>query len=220
MTEKKDTPLAVGSNMANSPDKRNESTPEKFNDKTKQSHSRPIFTQPWTYGWIVAILTIFIAIFAYTQWDTLKTNMIIGQRAWVIVKKAEHGPTSPLNDEIAAKLTFVNSGSTPALKFKVTCVSDIREEPPKTVYDSIAPTEENSMIPIGPNETLSQLVEYKTAVNKGIWAGLHSGSIHFYVWGVAEYIDVFNEKRKTEFCFVSSKNTGIMKPCEGLNKVY
>ena len=220
MIEKKDNNLDMNSNKSNQSDMKVESTDEQFNDQTKPPHKKHILTKSWTYGWVVAILTIFIAIFAFTPWNTLKIDMITGQRAWVIVKKAEYGPTDPRNDKVAAKLIFTNSGNPPALHFRVSCFSDIRKKPPNTVYDSITSTKNNTIIPIGPKETHSQLVEYKPTVDKGIWAGLHSSSIHFYIWGVAEYIDVFNEKRKTEFCYVSSKSTQTMMPCEGMNKIY
>lgn len=179
-----------------------------------------ILTQPWTYGWVVAILTIFIAYFAFTQLNTIKTDMIIGKRAWITVKKVEYGPKDIRNDSIAAKIVFINNGSTPALNFNASSFSEIGKQPPDNVNDSAISSKDRDIAPIGPEGLYSQMVEYKGTIDKGIWAGIHNGSINFYVWGIAEYYDVFNEKRKTEFCFSSSKSSQTMIPCEGMNKLY
>ena len=167
----------------------------------------------------IIAFTLGLLITSILLWNAQRENTIISQRAWIYIIKAEQGTTTPLNNKIAAKLIFTNSGNTPALNFKIYCNSDIRDEPPKTVFDSTILTKENNEIPVGPNEIVPQIIEYKPEVNKGTLAGIHSGRIKFYIWGVAEYTDVFSEKRTTEFCFVSSKGTEIMRPCEGLNRL-
>jgi hypothetical protein len=164
----------------------------------------------------LVVFTFGLLIASILQWCAISKNTIISQRAWIVVKNAEYGFTSPLVNKIAVKLIFTNSGNTPILGFKISGNAEIRNEQPKNVYDSIGKLQKRYTIN---DKDITQIIELETEVSKGTMAGLSSGSINLYVWGFAEYTDVFNEKRTTEFCFVSSKDTQTMKPCEGLNRL-
>jgi len=164
----------------------------------------------------LVVFTFGLLIASILQWCAISKNTTISQRAWVVVKRAEYGFTSLIGNKIATKLIFTNSGNTPILDFKISGNAEIRNEQPDNVYDSIGKLQKRYTIN---DKDITQIIELEKEVNNATIAGLSSDSINLYVWGVAEYTDVFNTKRTTEFCFVSSKDTKIMKPCEGLNKL-
>jgi hypothetical protein len=72
--------------------------------------------------WLIFLATAFYAVIAYDQWQTQINAMKVDQRAWVTVSDVI--PTRQKDGSSIIRVTFKNTGKTPATDFTIRAVRD------------------------------------------------------------------------------------------------
>lgn len=136
----------------------------------------------------------------------------LSQRAWVSVKEmnAEGLVLDKENTDIS--VTFVNSGSTPALDYRVVLIAEevtpARGKAPSLKYSE---ADAKSLTAFGPATESS--VHLVTVYTKTQLTSIRSGRIDFYIAGSAWYSDIFKIQHKTDFCAIYSATEKAMIGC-------
>ncbi|WP_141701961.1 hypothetical protein [Methyloceanibacter stevinii] len=136
-------------------------------------------------------------------------------RAYVDVDSLEFVETPEADGIVKVKVTFRNSGHTPAFKLETLAemeVVDIADEadlPVKAVPDDSAPA--SSRPRVGRDGTTTLIVQ--CASTPKLADRVTNGEATILVWGAAGYYDVFDRRRRTifqYFCNAETLDTGEM----------
>ena len=138
-------------------------------------------------------------------------------RAYVDVDKIEFIETPESEGIVKVKVTFRNTGQTPAFKVKSAGQVGIRDVSDEDLL-SVMPLPDrarNAARPrIGRDATAVDIVECDSTAS--LADRVMNGDATILVWGFAEYMDVFDRRRKTAFqylCNAETLETGqIFKP--------
>jgi hypothetical protein len=165
------------------------------------------------------------------QWDSMQDSLhqtekssIYAQRAYVVAKINDIGK---YDDLFQFGLRIENAGNTPANDVIVHYGYGLREKPPhQDASDIGSETERLGLIsPNGGNHVLNTPtvpIPYPitTPEHKQFTSGWESETLKFYCWGRITYEDIFNEKRRTDFCFFHSRKHPYGYACELGNEAY
>ncbi len=138
-------------------------------------------------------------------------------RAYVDVDKIEFIETPESEGIVKVKVTFRNTGLTPAFKVKSAAQVGIRDVSDEDLL-SVMPLPDrarNAARPrLGRDATAVDIVECDSTAS--LADRVMNGDATILVWGFAEYMDVFDRRRKTAFqylCNAETLETGqIFKP--------
>lgn len=152
--------------------------------------------------------------------ETVEKTAIYANRAYVTASHGLYRGTAGL----MMHLRIENSGNTPANDVHVSYNCELRESPPHkytegepVVYDigftkqervGLIPPKGSHLVPTAQDKVI-------TAPEREKW---RAGEIRFYCWGTIIYEDIFNERRRTEFCFSTWGQAIRSYPCEYGNR--
>lgn len=141
-------------------------------------------------------------------------------RAYVDVDSLEFVETPEADGVVKVKVTFRNSGQTPAFKLEtlaemeVVDTADEADLPVKAVPDDTAPA--SSRPRVGRDGTTTVIVQCDSTPK--LADRVTNGEATILVWGAAGYYDVFDRRRRTifqYFCNAETLDTGEMfRPME------
>jgi len=139
-------------------------------------------------------------------------------RAYVDVDKLEFIETAESEGTVKVKVTFRNTGQTPAFKIKSVAQVGIRDVSDEDLLP-VMPLPDRSLLDaprprLGRDATATEIVQCDSTPS--LADRVMKGDATILVWGFAEYMDVFDRKRKTAFqylCNADTLETGlIFKP--------
>lgn len=130
-------------------------------------------------------------------------------RAYLDVDKMEFIETPESEGVVKVKVTFRNSGQTPAFKLKSAVevgIRDISDEdllpvmplPDRSALDAARPR-------VGRDATATEIVQCDSTPS--LADRVMNGDATILVWGFAEYMDVFDHRRKTAFQYLCNAGT-------------
>jgi hypothetical protein len=130
-------------------------------------------------------------------------------RAYVDVDKIEFIETPESEGIVKVKLTLRNSGQTPAFKIKSAAQVGIRDVSDEDLLP-IMPLPERSSLDatrprLGRDATAADIVQCDSTAS--LADRVMNGDATILVWGFAEYMDVFDCRRKTAFQYLCNAET-------------
>lgn len=130
-------------------------------------------------------------------------------RAYVDVDKLEFIETPESEGVVKVKITLRNTGQTPAFKIKSAAQVGIRDVSDEDMLP-VMPLPERSSLDaarprLGRDATAASIVQCDS--NSSLADRVMSGDATILVWGFAEYMDVFDRRRKTAFQFLCNADT-------------
>ncbi len=136
-------------------------------------------------------------------------------RAYVDVDKLEFIETPESEGVVKVKITLRNTGQTPAFKIKSAAQVGIRDVSDEDMLP-VMPLPERSSLDaarprLGRNATAADIVQCDST--SSLADRVMSGDATILVWGFAEYMDVFDRRRKTAFqylCNAETLDTGLV----------
>jgi hypothetical protein len=136
-------------------------------------------------------------------------------RAYVDVDKLEFIETPESEGVVKVKITLRNTGQTPAFKIKSAAQVGIRDVSDEDMLP-VMPLPERSSLDaarprLGRNATAANIVQCDST--SSLADRVMSGDATILVWGFAEYMDVFDRRRKTAFqylCNADTLDTGLV----------
>ena len=139
-------------------------------------------------------------------------------RAYVDVDDLEFIETPESEGLVKVKVTLRNSGQTPAFKLQATAEVGIRDISDEDLLPIMPLPEPSSLDParprLGRDATATEIVRCESLPK--LADRVTNGDATILVWGLAEYRDVFDRRRKTTFqylCNAETLDTGqIFKP--------
>ncbi len=139
-------------------------------------------------------------------------------RAYVDVDTLEFIETPESDGVVKVKITFRNSGQTPAFKIETVAEMDIRDISEEDLLPVVPLPEAASADParprLGRDATATMIVQYDSTPK--LAERVTNGESTILVWGFAKYTDVFDRRHKTAFqylCNAETLETGqIFKP--------
>jgi hypothetical protein len=170
---------------------------------------------------VLAVFTICYALVSAGQWWTIHEQMINGQRAWVVAEGADCLEFK-LGEHPSARIRFLNGGNTPAaestidgqIAFRATPVPD--PMPLAALHEG----QMKSKVVIAPHAPMfHNLVLDAIVFDEKTIAAVNNGKIRLYLWGVANYKDIFGHSRKTTFYMVHKAGTLQFDACENHNTI-
>ncbi len=137
-------------------------------------------------------------------------------RAYIDVDKLEFIETPESEGVVKVKVIFRNTGQTPAFKLKSAAQVGIRDVSDEDLISVMPlPAKANSArLRLGRDSTAVNIVECDSTPS--LADRVMNGDATIVVWGFAEYMDVFDRRRRTAFqylCNAETLDTGqIFKP--------
>ncbi|MGK2923372.1 MAG: hypothetical protein ACSLE4_11425 [Methyloceanibacter sp.] len=136
-------------------------------------------------------------------------------RAYLDVDKLEFIETPESEGVVKVKITLRNTGQTPAFKIKSAAQVGIRDVSDEDMLP-VMPLPERSSLDaarprLGRNATAADIVQCDST--SSLADRVMSGDATILVWGFAEYMDVFDRRRKTAFqylCNAETLDTGLV----------
>jgi hypothetical protein len=130
-------------------------------------------------------------------------------RAYVDVDKLEFIETPESEGIVKVKVAFRNTGQTPAFKIRSATnvgIRDVADEDMIPVMPLPDRTSANSVRPrLGRDATAVDIVECDSTPS--LADRVMNGDATIVVWGFADYIDVFDRRRKTVFQYLCNAGT-------------
>lgn len=159
----------------------------------------------------IALASAVAAILIYFVTDQ---SMRISNRAYLFAEalKAKINPDSTVTIDYSLK----NYGNSPARKTKVTIGCSVLKAFTDTLAYHASDTAKFSF-PIPPNRTIPCTSSITSKISKTNMQLYHSDSAHVYVYGIVEYIDIFDEKHSSYFCGEIIKGKDDLVFCPGYN---
>lgn len=157
---------------------------------------------------LVPVVTLLIATIAACiyglQWREMQRSTVISNRAWVL---ASSPIAHKVDGGVFLTVDFKNLGKTPAMQFTGIIVGYITLPNGGTPdFDELithySKTEYRGIGAISPDPPdVSHLTTQTLPVDTIITTEIASGKRTVYAFGIMEYRDVFDEPRKTRFCY-------------------
>lgn len=161
----------------------------------------------------IALLSAIVAIKAYFVTDQ---NMRISNRAYLFIEK--FNATIEKDSTITIKYHVKNYGNSPARKTRITLgCSIIKNFSDTLAYDSSSIAKIEFPIPPGDSREYTPAKSYKISPeNMRLY---NTDSVHIYVHGEIEYIDMFDESHHSPFCGEIVKSEERFIACPGHNDI-
>ena len=178
-----------------------------------------------TLNIVTAVAAGFALIYAaitYLQWQELRHNFTIDERAWIEVK--DTNTSSKLSDYRGAHTHVVmsNFGKSPALNIRVRTAGEIlpANTPPSLLYGRGVTVSTGDLFPGVPLDiTVGDTVDMTEQQRQS----LETGRSYLAMYGVAQFSDIFGKEHATTFCvwraFGKSPVGYAAKPCTDYNSV-
>lgn len=188
--------------------------------------NRLIFFMGSLLNALIVVAIVFQAFIYHKQWKAMQCGLSdtrkavqYSETAYVAVKDASLTQFE-VGKKIAAGLTFVNAGNTPAYNERSYCYIELRDKPlPPNLTDFQDIGEEPSMHIIPPNGGVRhQLVETEVVLTDQMRGLVEQGRYQTYVWGIVTYEDIFGREHWTKFCLVQYKNSARLDGCGNNNE--
>jgi len=210
---------------------------QKDTDDSNQKKHNPLLFREWLVKWVPlfnAILAIFTIVYASVsifqlrvlhqqaktmnkQSEIMVSQLIIGQRAWFVVKGVNYEEVK-VGQGVKILISVINSGNTPVLNGTIHSNMGFREKPVPVPMPFNVPTDaELSTIVVGPKSEMNHIIQAPVALTEEVVSLFDQKRIRLYAWGVIKYDDVFGRPHKTEFCVVSRVGTRQMDACQNNN---
>jgi len=130
-------------------------------------------------------------------------------RAYVDVDKLEFIETPESEGVVKVKVVLRNSGQTPAFKVKSAAEVDIRDVSDEDLLPVMRLPERSSLDSarprLGRDATATDIVKCESTPS--LADRVMGGDATILVWGVVEYLDVFNHPQKTAFQYLCNADT-------------
>lgn len=182
----------------------------------------------------MAGLTLVIIVASFLQWMTLRDTIThsdrtfeMGNRAYIIAKDGLIHPTQRTGekgvilegtgikdgDSPALEAVVVNAGHTPARNVVMTVYIEVRNDfvPDNPTYPSIPQSQTRGVTVMAPDATLSSGGGYFLNPTK-LDAVKHGHSI-LTIYGFVTYLDIFDESRKSTFCYFYAWEFDDLRTC-------
>ncbi len=150
-------------------------------------------------GWktlleIIAIpFAIAYAVVTYCQWQDLKDNFKVDERAWLGVKDVTLTLPLQVGHTVDISINTFNTGKTPAVDLGLVDTSVGHDE---TTIDRAAPSNDRTVVAPNNNHVFYTQATYS---DDGIRA-LMTGAARIYVRGHLQYKDIWGLSHETTFC--------------------
>jgi hypothetical protein len=141
--------------------------------------------------------------------DIAEKSAIYAQRAYVTA-------TVSSVVEFVFHLRIENSGNTPANEVVIAYSCGLREEEPDG--NDIGFEREVRIGLIAPKAAFTYDANYGQKVPAKQIDLLRRERLKFYCWGFINYEDIFNEGRRTQFCFYQQPRSAVAAPCKRGNR--
>lgn len=127
----------------------------------------------------------------------------VSVRADIAVIEPDYQTLYPLedriNDRLEATFSVVNSGQTSAYTVEDSTYIGVRPRNAKLVMPKS--TNQLKQSNISANTRQEREAKSIEVLSKEQIAGIKSGDLKIFLWGIIAYKDIFNEHHRTEFCF-------------------
>ena len=168
----------------------------------------------------VAVLT-FVLIVASIILYMLRSTHQTAERAWVTVQDANIVGPLIANNIPRMKITFQNSGRSPALATHIRLLMTVwtSNKLPEGEMPPILTTDAESVGVIGPGAVISQALALKTPLSEEQGVHLERKDWFIVTFGVVSYSDIFGDSHETKLCLLwRDTSTGSLSPCEKWNE--
>ena len=189
-------------------------TRRRFRTRLKKAQDWTKKNLDWLNPWLVVLFTglIFITTVVYTvvslrQYrEAIKTREI-ETRAFITIKNAKLKKTindSGTKDRAEVEADFTNTGRSPAKNISMRVVADFHESdaPEQLVYQGLLSQEGQGVVANGRDFSVPTWREH--ALTEPELQQVRLGKFKLYVWGTADYDDMFDNHWTTRFCVVSN----------------
>ncbi|MFL6333249.1 MAG: hypothetical protein ACJ754_07915 [Pyrinomonadaceae bacterium] len=231
-------PLALDSLQPPNPEKGNKPQPTQdagagqSDQKISKPYSRIETTNialSLIFSFAIVVFTAFSTYYSSKQWEGLQQSLTdaretreLENRSYLFVKGANVGGELKEGGRVAALLTFANAGQSPAQNVSVWVNVDFKNSPvpePMPMFPDDA-TQEPSYGVVGPQGEMNITSYYKGVLTADKVGLINQRAETLYAWGIIEYDDIFQKRRKTEFCLRHVPGTDKMQPCSNNNRLH
>jgi hypothetical protein len=211
------------------------SVPETQRGKPKHSRLKTLTCLNVTFNGILAFTTILLMISAVyqawlmnRQWDTMERTlemsdktMKIDERAWVTPKEAKIRLPIAAGLVPMIRVVYQNTGRSPSRETKVRhsiTVLMANRIPNEKMPDMQSVADDETIALIGPQVTHRTEVLLKRPLTEKDIAHLNSKEWLLMTYGLVTYLDIFDIKHETTFCFiVRDLYEEDLSPCDKWN---
>jgi len=211
-------------------------------DQPKSKIDRRLDLLSLVFNGILSLVTIFLGVIAYWQLKATQTatttseealrvsretyllnqhTLQISERAWVLPKDASIRGPIELGGLPVAKVTFTNTGHSPALRVKIRHrIAISRSAGVPEMAMPIPPLKgAESIAVIAPEGIFASEIAVDTRLDDAQVSQLNSKEWVITTYGLVTYLDVFDKQHETSFCLMW-RNTrgGAMSPCDKWNE--
>lgn len=150
------------------------------------------------------------------QIENTSKQFAIENRAWVNISDASHTEFKA-GEKVICKITFTNTGKSPALKMRIHAQIGIFNESEPSL--PITPPREKgfSEMVLGPSIQLSNGISMSEPITEENIAAIKQGTAFLFVWGVITYDDILGDNHKTTFCLYNGSGTKDFNGCSDNN---
>ena len=153
---------------------------------------------------------IFYACVTYRQWHDIGRNFLVDQRAWVSavhfqitleVAEAFPGNVNPNAGIAVVQILLQNTGKTPAIEYVVQPTIRVSNQPPPCI-EKIEPTwnANKGILPPNVSNFFTVAVSEQIPTELIRQYHMHMDKKDLYVYGLAQYKDIFGKDHWTQFC--------------------
>lgn len=147
-------------------------------------------------------------------------TMKLAERAWVMAKDASIIGPIEVGKTPTVKVTFHNSGRSPALKTKMRHSITVlhMNNVPDLAMPDIKIKGEESITVMGPDSIASSEIALDTPLSKEAVLHLKHKEWVIMTYGLVTYFDTFEAKHETRFCLIwRNIEGGALSPCDKWN---
>src|SRR3990167_7535307 len=180
-------------------------------DQNKSELSSCRFWLPNIIQGILTLITLGTLIVMYFQLISIQKQTRTLQAQQINLTQFREG------QPISALVVFRNSGKSPALKVTIYNNIHLRSVPVPVPMPLGKYSGRTSEAVIGPYSDFGNFITAKEALTTKDIEALTQKKKDIYVWGRIEYDDIFNQHRRTEYCFVDRFRTTTFNACTNNN---
>lgn len=171
------------------------------------------------FSGVVAIFAGISTYYSSKQWEGIKQSLAdaratrnLENRAWVVFKETQN--KEPISKTQPTTITVIlqNMGATPAVNARVEVTMKYAPQEPETFVTPPDETMRGRYV-LPPGKEFPVYVKLPALTDEDYFLLTHGG-YKYYLWGIVEYEDIFNETHRTRFCYVwPSIDSTVVNSC-------
>jgi len=177
---------------------------------------------------IALVFAIVYAIVTFRQWQDIRNNFLVDQRAWVSPvhlllttdpAEAFPGIVNPNAGIVVLRILLQNTGKTPAIEYRVQPDVLVSDHVPPCIKEIKPETMKGILPPNATATTFNYEITFRISTEEIRQYHVRKGNL--YVSGLVRYKDIFGKDHWTQFCRFrhSGEAADTFYTCESCNEM-